>query len=70
MRQQSQQNELLNKDVILVSSQLITKFIFRMIYVLCVFGFFLFRLVLPGDVARHGVSEGTKAMTKYIASRQ
>jgi hypothetical protein len=26
------------------------------------------RLVLPGELAKHGVSEGTKAVTKYNAS--
>ena len=27
------------------------------------------RLILPGELARHAVSEGTKAVTKYTASR-
>ena len=27
------------------------------------------RLVLPGDLAKHGVSEGTKAVTKYNVSQ-
>ena len=28
------------------------------------------RLLLPGELAKHAVSEGTKAVTKYTASRQ
>ena len=27
------------------------------------------RLILPGELAKHAVSEGTKAITKYIASK-
>jgi len=27
-------------------------------------------LVLPGELAKHAISEGTKALTKYTASRQ
>ena len=27
------------------------------------------RLVLPGELAKHAVSEGTKAVTKYITSK-
>jgi histone H2B len=27
------------------------------------------RLILPGELAKHAVSEGTKAVTKYIASK-
>uniref|UniRef100_UPI00358FA001 histone H2B, gonadal-like n=1 Tax=Myxine glutinosa TaxID=7769 RepID=UPI00358FA001 len=27
------------------------------------------RLLLPGELAKHAVSEGTKAVTKYISSR-
>lgn len=26
------------------------------------------RLILPGELAKHAVSEGTKAVTKYISS--
>ena len=28
------------------------------------------RLILPGELAKHAVSEGTKAVTKYAASEQ
>ena len=28
------------------------------------------RLLLPGELAKHAVSEGTKAVTKYTASHQ
>lgn len=27
------------------------------------------RLILPGELAKHAVSEGTKAVTKYIAAK-
>ena len=27
------------------------------------------RLLLPGELAKHAVSEGTKAVTKYTSSR-
>ena len=27
------------------------------------------RLILPGDLAKHGASEGTKAVTKYTSSK-
>ena len=27
------------------------------------------RLLLPGELAKHAVSEGTKAVTKYTASK-
>ena len=27
------------------------------------------RLLLPGELAKHAVSEGTKAVTKYVSSR-
>ena len=27
------------------------------------------RLILPGELAKHGVSEGTKAVTKYTSSK-
>jgi histone H2B len=27
------------------------------------------RLMLPGELAKHAVSEGTKAVTKYTSSR-
>ena len=27
------------------------------------------RLILPGELAKHAVSEGTKAVTKYTASK-
>jgi histone H2A len=27
------------------------------------------RLLLPGEIAKHGVSEGTKAVTKYLATK-
>ena len=29
----------------------------------------LVRLILPGEVAKHAVSEGTKAVTKYTSSK-
>ncbi|KAI1700062.1 core histone h2A/H2B/H3/H4 domain-containing protein [Ditylenchus destructor] len=28
------------------------------------------RLILPGELAKHAVSEGTKAVTKYLAAKQ
>ena len=28
------------------------------------------RLLLPGELAKHAVSEGTKAVTKYTSSQQ
>ncbi|XP_077742450.1 histone H2B 1/2-like [Canis aureus] len=28
------------------------------------------RLLLPGELAKHAVSEGTKAVTKYTSSKQ
>jgi histone H2B len=27
------------------------------------------RLILPGELAKHAVSEGTKAVTKYTSSK-
>ena len=30
---------------------------------------FLVRLILPGELAKHAVSEGTKAVTKYTSSK-
>jgi len=28
------------------------------------------KLILPGELSKHAVSEGTKAVTKYISSRE
>ena len=59
-----------NKKSTISSREIQTSYVIRFFYPQSQFAdlFSSVRLILPGELAKHAVSEGTKAVTKYSSS--